>query len=93
MKIELDQQEIIAILTNWAKSKYGTHNVSVERLGSGTATMQVTMSDNDFGTSATKITMEKFGELAKQMKFKGDVVPLEGDVVLPNYDNVTLDAV
>ena len=74
MRIELDQNEIVAILTEWGKNKYGTHNVSVETLTSNSARLSITLSDVDFGNGSSRITMEKFGELAKQMKHNADIV-------------------
>lgn len=92
MKIELEQTEIISIITNWAKTKYGTHNVSIEYLGDNgkgytTATLAITMADNDFNTNAIKIADSKFGELVKQMKHKSDIgdTAFAGDSNEPVY--------
>ncbi len=92
MRIELDQSEIVAILTEWGKTKYGTHNVSVEELSATKAKISVTLSDNDFGTGSTKITIEKFGELAKQMKHSADIGAMENEPLM-NYDSVALGTI
>lgn len=49
MKIVLDQAEITNILMAWAKTKYHTHNVSVERLTGTDAMLMVTPNDEEYG--------------------------------------------
>lgn len=48
MKIHLDTQEVAAIITNWGKEKYKTHNVSVDNLTKDGAIMFVTMAEDGF---------------------------------------------
>ena len=86
MRIELDQNEIVAILTEWGKTKYGTHNVSVDTLTNSSAILSITLSDVGFGNGATKITMEKFNELAKQMKNQEDIIPARKELFIKDYD-------
>lgn len=63
MRIVLDQQEMSAILINWAKDKYKTHNVSVERLSDKEAMLQVTPQESEFSPADDKLISERMAKL------------------------------
>ena len=68
MRIQLDTQELSAIIINWGKEKYKTHNVSVEDLNSSGAAVMVTIPVDEFGSATTKLAGESYGNYGKLMQ-------------------------
>lgn len=68
MKISLDTSEVAAILTNWGKEKYKTHNVSVSLPSKIIAELEITMSEQDFGEGGQSIVNETMNRLIKAHK-------------------------
>jgi len=58
MRIELDTNEMAAILRAWAGEKYHTHNVSVEAFKNGSVVLLVTPQEDEFGQNKV-ITVNK----------------------------------
>lgn len=48
MRVVLDKQEAASIIIGWAKEKYKTHNVSVEKITGEQVEIMVTMGEEGF---------------------------------------------
>jgi hypothetical protein len=60
MKIKLEANEIGAILKEWAKSKYKTHNINCDLLLGKTtvdAELEIIMPEQDIGNTQTNASM------------------------------------
>lgn len=61
MRIILDKQEVAAILINYGKEKYKTHNVSVEKMSvDGSSELLVTLTDDAFGSATAQLASDQY---------------------------------
>lgn len=92
MKLKIDEKEIAAILVDWAKAKYKTHNISVQYIKDYNrlfAEIEIMLSEDQFGDSASKLTEETIAKLHKVPSAQNLYNPEEDDL-MPVFPDVTL---
>lgn len=89
MKLKLDEKETAAILVEWAKVKYKTHNISVQYAqenGRLFAEIEIMMNDDQFGEGSSKLTEEAIANMHKLPSAQNLYNPVEQDFT-PVFDN------